>query len=353
MFYIEYVEKESLNYKNRLLSNIMYLYKKYIKKIEVQYLGNLQTKYGTNVDNLSQKIKINIYNVNKKVLKKLDNIINIILEENVVLSQNLMTETNNEKYDEIISYLNNKGINVLSGDKIFKILFIKELEKIQELSGLDNNIRIGILIDTIDSDFIYNLESIALKYKEVVILTKYENRLEKIKNKLYTENGIIININNKSLFLKSDIIVNYDYGEKICNDNSNNKTNDKIDNIILGKCIFLNYSKIKNLDELKIKLLDGIIINDFELEFKNKEIIIEEYKEYFDKLQNFDFNYVYESLILKKTKISNMIDNIERDDVYIKNFIGTKRCILKNEFVSYGNYVSSNKRVISGRRKIK
>ena len=350
MFYIDYIEKEDYIDDKSLLNKIIYWYKKYIEKLDVQYIGEFGSEYGTNVDNLSKKIKINLYDINKKTIRKLDKIINIILEENVVLSKKIYLNQLN-KNQELVSYIRNKGINILKGDKIFKILFLKEIEEIIKISGLDNDIRIGILIDNIDSDFIYNLEQIAIKYKEVIVITKNENRLEKIRKKLYEEKGIIINVNNKSLFLKSDIVINYDYGEDEYYKGKKSKI--VTDNIILGKCLFINYSNIKNIEDLKIKLLDGIIVNGIELDFNKKENISKEYKVFLNNLKNFDFNHIYESWILKRTKISNLLDTIEKDDIRIKQFVGIKNYISKNEFISYGNYINSNKRMNLSRRKIK
>ena len=156
MFYIDYIEKEDYIDDKSLLNEIIYWYKKYIEKLDVQYIGEFGSEYGTNVDNLSKKIKINLYDINKKTIRKLDKIINIILEENVVLSKKIYLNQLN-KNQELVSYIRNKGINILKGDKIFKILFLKEIEEIIKISLLNNENRIRILIDNIYFYFIYNL----------------------------------------------------------------------------------------------------------------------------------------------------------------------------------------------------
>lgn len=337
MFYLDIIKKDKLKFNLKSIwENIKFCYKKFFNKIDIQYLGDKSKVYGTNVDNLSLKIKVNIYNVNNNVIKKLDKILNVILEKNVYLS-NELKENIDTKYMSLNEYFEYKGIKILDGNIIFKIMFLDILSKISELTNLNKKeLRIGVFISDINQDFLYNLEKMVYEYKEVIIITNTENRLEKLKSKLYLESGIILNINNKSLFLKSDIVVNLG---GIRNEYSGNE-------FIIGKCIYVNYDKYFS----GIKILDGIEINDFLLDLKN--IINEKYYEdYFENLKNYNINEVYQSLIIKNTRIENILNEIKKDDISIKQFIGKNGVINKNEFIGFGKYINSNRRMNLVRKK--
>lgn len=335
MFYLDVIEKNNIINRNKF----SYLYKRFIKLIDIEYIGDKDIKYGTNVDNLNFKIKINMYKINKRSLKKLDKIIDIILENNVYLS-NDVKEKLNTRYDSLKKYFEIKGIKVLDSNILFKIMSLNCIDKIVEKCSLNKEeLRIGILIQNINQDILYNLERLINEYKEVVIITNNEKYLERLKNKLYLEKGIILNINNKSLFLKSDVVVNYGVKTSIMNDE-----------FIIGKCIYLNYDK-----EYKgIKILDGIEINDYILDLKSI-CNLKKYKDCFEKLSyRFDKNEIYQSLVLKNTRIENILKEIELDEVEVKNFIGRNGIINDKEFIGYGNYVRTNKITnISRKRQIR
>ena len=338
MFYIELKEKDKLSDKNKLKK-----VKRIIRGIDIEYIGDENTYYGTNVDKLAFKIKINMYKVNYKIIKKLDKIINIILEKNVYLSSNFYEKKNEKEYIILKKYLDIKGINIVNrnllknGNKFLKILLLDVLEKISfDINVLKRELRVGIIVNEINQDIIFILEEIAIKYKEIVVFTKNETRLEYLVNKLYEKYGIIININNRRLFLKSDIVINFE------NINRNGIYKIEMDkNLILDKCICINILG-KDVNS-NLKILDGININGLELDFNNVKVK-KEYKVYFDKLSGFKDVDIYESLILKNTSIQNMIKKIKNDNVLIKGFIGEKGIINQKEFTKFGKsfYLSKN-----------
>lgn len=334
MFYLDVIEKNNIK-----LNKLSYLYKKFFKLIDIEYVGDKDIKYGTNVDNLNLKIKINMYKINKRSLKKLDKIIDIILENTVCLSNDLK-EKLILKYNDLKKYFEIKGINILDSNILFKIMSLKCIDKIVEKCNLNKEeLRIGVLVQNINQDILYNLENLINEYKEVVIITNNENYLERLKNKLYLEKGIILNINNKTLLLKSDIVVNYGMKSSVINED-----------FIIGKCVYLNYDK----DYKGIKILDGIEINDFILDLKNI-CNIKKYKDFFETLGcRFNKTELYQSLLLKNTRIENILKEIELDGVYIKQFIGRNGSINDKEFIGYGNYVKTNKITnISRKRQIR
>lgn len=212
------------------------------------------------------------------------------------------------------------------------------LNKLEESYNIPlNKVLVGVMIDDITDSFLYNLEKIILKVKNVVIITKKEFLLEKFKDNLYYKYGIILNINNKDMFLKSDIIINYDFREKenLNRDNIQKNITNKKDVLFLSRVIFINLGE-KSLEELNIKFIDsGILINDFKINFLNKEKINNKYFEYIKKLEKFKFENIYENLILKNSNIKKIKKEIVEDELYIKHFYGKRGRISRKEFVNF------------------
>lgn len=107
MFYIDYIDKDSFKYSdnlnelinknkllkiilnNKLIKNFIYETKKVFKGIDTEYIGEVNKSLKTHADNLSFEVKINVYKVNKKIIKKLDKINKILLENKVLISNNI------------------------------------------------------------------------------------------------------------------------------------------------------------------------------------------------------------------------------------------------------------------------
>ena len=338
IFYLDVIKYEKNFFKVKKNKRVIikdffkYVYMKYIRMINIHYIKDESSNYGLNVENLNYKIKIDLYNLNKRSLKKLDKILNIVLESNVCLSKNTFDGLDSE-YKLLKDYFEYKNINISNANnKLFRIMFTTSIDKIVELVNLKKeNIRIGILVDEITHEFLYNLDKIILDYKEVVIMTNTETRLEKYKNEIYQNKGIVLNVNNRVLFLKSDIVINYSFKKEkeVLNDE-----------FIFSKCIYLNYDK----DFQGIKILEGIEINDFILNYEEIKNI-DKYKKYFDLLENsFNFIDIYQSLILKNTIIRNMLKEINNDNVKILEFQGKNGIIDLNEFNLFGDYMKKKKK---------
>ena len=344
MFYIELIKKDKLSDKNEFKK--IEKIKRIIKGIDIEYIGDENTYYGTNVDKIAFKVKINMYKINLKTIKKLDKIISIILEKNAYLSSNFYENKNERDYIILEKYLDSKGVNIVNkknlknNNKFLKILLLDMLEKISsDINVLKMELRIGVSVNEINQDIIFILEDIAIKYKEVVVITKNEVGLKCLKNKLYENYGIIININNMSLFLKSDIVINF---ENINNDRDMKKK------LILSRCICINVFGKENNSNLKV--LEGININGLELDF-NMVKVKKEYKVYFDKLNGFRDVDIYESLNLKNTSIQNMINKIRSDNVLIRGCIGERGRINQREFIKFGKSFNLSKNFSKYRKK--
>ena len=294
MFYLDYIDDDFSIFQK--INNRR-------KRLKTSYIGDFNSYYGTNVDLLALKMKIDIFKLDKKTLEKIDRFINIILEKNVVLSNSIIK--NEYIYDYLVRYLKLKEVNVLNNidyfSKLYEVMILDVLtEVVKYIEFPKNKLRIGIMINTFNQDFFYYLEKIGQEYKEIVIITKSEIRLDTIIQRLYEEYGIIIIVNNKSLFLKSDIIINYGL-----------KSDEKF---IIGKSIILD---IRNNDN--IKLLDGIRISSFNLDFDNVNLDNNYYTCYFNNLENFDYclNELDKVMVVKKDYLINTSD-IEKYTTKIK-----------------------------------
>ena len=343
MFYLDLINEDKFSIKEKV---------KCLKRIKLEYIGDTSSYYGTNVDYLSLKIKISIYKLDKKTIKKLDKFINITLEKQVYISEKILSSK--KEYEYLKRYFDLKGVKIVNDktqkNKLFKIMLLNSLDKIKnDINEFEYKIRIGILINEINQDFIFLLEKLAIKYKEIIVMTKSMIRLEYIVNKLYREYGIVIVLKNKNLFIKSDIILDFGYSLEY-KETTGSRENKKLDEdkFIVGKCIYINLLN-DSINEY-IKILDGICINNIKLLFESLKYT-KEYKDYFKNLKNFNESDVYQSIILKNTSLENMIKIIQKDNIKIECFIGNNGIINQKEFIKFGNYLKDNKRVLNLRKK--
>lgn len=364
MFYIDYVDKENFKYSdninklinknrfisfilnNKLIKNYIYFCKRFFKGIDIEYIGEINKNLMTHADNLSFEVKINIYKVNKKIIKRLERINNILLENKVLISNKIDKLKGKEI---VLEVLEEKGIEVLNKqsnkNKLFKIMTFEILNKLEESYSIPlNKLLVGIFINEITNSFLYDLEKIILKVKNVVIITRKEFLLDKYKDDLYYKYGVILNINNKEMFLKSDVILNYDYKE---NNFSNTLKDRKKDTLYFSRTIFINLGE-KDLNDLNIKFIDScILINDFKVSFINKEKINFKYFEYIKKLENFKFENIYENLIFKNSNIKKIKKEITEDGLYIKHFYGMRGKISRKEFVNFRKCFENKKEILN------
>ena len=93
---------------------------------------------------------------------------------------------------------------------------------------------------------------------------------------------------------------------------------------INSKAIIINLNKKNNI---KTKSFNGININFYDITFKDIEIFKE------NNLYNyFNSTILYESYIYRKDNLFNILDQINKDKVEIKEVIGTRGKINYKEF---------------------
>ena len=227
----------------------------------------------------------------------------------IVVSKNLK---NNQSFMENIMQID---IPIVDGKWLFKFLVVQVLEYIiKNQNKKISDIRIAFTVDTYDDLILYYIKILIGKVKNFTIVTKNRGRYRNIEEELFNEEGEILLItNNRRKSLKNvDIIFNFDYN------------NEKINSFIINEqAIIIN---LKEKIDIKTKRFNGININDYEINFKNRFI---EMLEWIEQFKNRD---IYESYLYKIGNIKDIMNIINKDKVKIKNLIGNNGVISKKEY---------------------
>ena len=254
----------------------------------------------------------------KNTYKKLSKYIKQRCISRVCISDELIENSN------FIKFLNKEQVNFFDGKWLFKHMsldvikyvckFKKENLTYQEVSILSND------IDRIIKQLILEL---APQVRVLNLITQNENKFKKIEKELYNEHGIILNINNnyqKSLN-RSDIILNFDFGEEEINKYNLNP-----------KACIINFDGEINVKE---KGFAGINVIFFDLIIPTKYVRESMY------LKDFNNTVFYESLIYKKTSPENIRKQIENDKININFLNGKNGRIRKNEYLKLSKKIAN------------
>lgn len=247
---------------------------------------------------LIKKIEINqdiifinnrIDRINNNFMYKIVRVLENNSCRNVILSKQLKNSNN------FINFLYSNNINIVNGRKLFEVL----IEKIIEKGCKDNGIipkesRISFAINYAEANIIKTIENCSKKFKFVNVISNNISVFKKIKEKLYSENGIIITVTNnrRKALLKTDLIVNVDFPEEM-----------------LNKYVIYDNAVIINLEEptkIQKKRFSGKIINDFEIHFKKDSNIELELNH--EKYKKFDIKDLAEVYLMKyPEEIQNLV----------------------------------------------
>lgn len=239
-----------------------------------------------------------------KISKKLNKILYKNDVQNIVLSEELY------KQEELKNILYSNNINILNGRKLFNYLAYETLEYILEKQGKNlKETEVSILVNDNNELNLKNISLIANEAKRINIITNNINRFKVIEKNLLNEAGIMIRITNncKQALANARIILNLDFPEELLN-----KYN------IFRKAIILNLN-----NEIKIlpKKFQGINIKGIKCH------IPEQYK-----MDMFENEVVYESLIINLKDFSNIRNQIVKDSVSVESLIGYNGKISNEEF---------------------
>ena len=223
----------------------------------------------------------------KKIIQKYSN------SKKIVLSKELQNE---QLY---INYLNSYGLEIQNGRWLFEILLPEVVEYIINKKKIEK-INISIMINDLTDIEFENIKTLARKYKNINIVTNHMEKFKKLEKQLQEDEGIIITITNnrKKSLMKSKIILNIDFPQELIN-----KYN------VQDEAIIVN---IKRKTKINKKRFNGLIINDYEIDFRDD-------KKNNKALNNkFYLKDLYESELYKKQRISEIKKKIKIDKVVIE-----------------------------------
>ena len=212
-------------------------------------------------------------------------------------SKKIILSKEMQKEEVFINYLNTYGLEIQDGKWLFEVLLQEILEYIIEKKEIEKP-SISILINDLNEIEYENIMAFAKKYQTINIVT---NHIEKFKNlrKSLEEEGIIITLTNnkKKSLMKSNIIINVDFPQGLFDKYS-----------IREDCILIN---IKQNIKIKKKKFEGIIINDYEINFKDCELIKENFG------NEFCFKDIYEGEFYRRQTVSDIRKKVLRDKVIV------------------------------------
>ena len=213
-----------------------------------------------------------------------------------------------EKVKEQKTYVNllySYKLEIIDGRWLFELLIGKILDFVLEKKEIKKEeTNISILANELNDNILFNIKKIVREYKTVNIITNHLERFRKLEKQIFEEEGIMITVgNNKRKGLaKSKVILNIDFPSELINQYQ-----------IYDKAIIINIRE--NVKIIK-KRFNGITINDYDIDFKNK-------KELDFKLDNKFKKYeFYEALLNKKQPVIDIIRKVEKDGVIITKLIG-------------------------------
>lgn len=259
------------------------------------------------------KIKENKCEISKQTsIKKTEKIVKKIKKKNiekVVLSKQL------KEKKELIKTLKNYDITILDGKWLMQFMVEEIIDYLKQNGKVGNTDEIAILINDLTDMARENIKNFASKYKKIRIITNHAERFKNFEKELYEQNGIsiIISNNKRKAISKSKLIINFDFVEETINQYNINEN-----------AIIIN---LANNITINKKRFSGLIINDYEVEYKNKESDIEE-NEYSLKEILEERTYSAYVKMPNYNLFSAILDIIKRYDINIKELYG-KNGIIK------------------------
>lgn len=239
----------------------------------------------------------------EKLAKKVNYILKKMHCKKIVVSKKLKDE---ERFiNELYSY----NYNIVDGRWLFELLSEKILDYIVDKKNLEKQeIQLSILVNDLSEVMLQTIKRLLQQYKKINIVTNHITKFKKIEEKMLEEQGIMIVVNNnkRRSLAKSQLILNVDFPSELINNYN-----------IYEEAIIIN---IRDNVKIKRKRFNGININNYEITFKEIEQIKQEN---YNKWEKFNKKDLYEAQINQKQPFENMIRQIERDKVEIKELIAS------------------------------
>lgn len=253
-----------------------------------------------------QKLKIQQDNckiyANLEKEKNIKKVINKLLKTditNVVLCKELYENKS------LINALNANNINIFDGrwlEKYLSILILDHIVKRKDIKKEETEI--AITVNQLTDLSIETIKILAKQHKRLTVVTNHIEKLRKIENEIYENEGILIIVSNnqKKSLLKPQIILNMDFNKQLLNKYSINEN-----------AVIINLEgdmKIEN------KRFNGINVNDYEIIVGREEII------WRPNMKNFRTKDLLESVLYMRDTFNNICAKINKNKVSIKELYG-------------------------------
>ena len=236
----------------------------------------------------------------QKLAEKTSKIVHATNSKKIVISKEL------QKHTTYLNSLYTYDLDIVDGKWLFLMLLPETIKYIVDKQKLQpEQTSIHILVNDINSVIISNIKILANIYKSINIVTKHVEKLNKIEGKILETSGAMITVmnNKKKSLAKAQIIINIDFPSEIINQ----------------YVICENATIIDMCGKTKItkKCFNGVVIQDYEIEIKNK-------REY-----TIDGNYyyqkdLYEAEFYKQQPFEYVREKIKKDGVKIAKLISQR-----------------------------
>lgn len=252
-------------------------------------------------EKMQQKIKKR----EQKIAKKTSKIIQASNSKKIVISKEL------KKHTIYVNNLYTYGLDIIDGKWLFLMLLPETIKYIVDKQKLQpEQTAIHILVNDINSVIISNIKIIANIYKSINIVTKHVEKLNKIEEQILETSGAMITVmnNKKKSLAKARIIINIDFPSEIINQYA-----------ICENAVILDiYGKTK----ITKKRFNGVVIQDYEIEIKNKREYTIDENYYYQK-------DLYEAKFYKQQPFEYVREKIKKDGVKIVKLISQRGTIFE------------------------
>lgn len=248
-------------------------------------------------------------------IKKTEKIVKKMKKKKI---EQVVLNKNTRKNQEFIRILNNYNINVLDGKRLMQYILQDIIDYIKEKNKITNIDEITILSNDLTNEVKQNIRTFAKQYKKIRIVTNHLEKFKRLEEELYKESGIsiIITNNKRKALSKSMLIINFDFVQEIINQYN-----------IGENAIIINLS-----DKIKInkKRFAGIVITDYDVEFKNNEPISKtegiNIEEIIEKQKDFTLKEIIEEKIYSNKENIHVFEKtkntIKKYNIKVKQLYG-------------------------------
>ena len=230
----------------------------------------------------------------QKLAQKTKHILSKTNSKKIVISKNM------QKQKEYINLLHTYQLEIVDGNWLFELLSCKILEYVLKQNNLvKEQTPITILVNDLTEITRRNIIQIAKEYKRVSIITNHIEKLKKMEKKIWQKEGIMITVGNnkKKGLAKAKLILNIDFPSELVNQYN-----------VYEKAILVN---IKHNVKIQKKRFDGIVVNDYDIKFRNLEEID------YEKNQKYKACQLYEANFNKKQPYNEIMKKIQKDRVEV------------------------------------